>query len=326
MNSLLRYTKKSAFFLFISASVLLAGGLVVANATSSGSSTTFFACLNSGVLSHVQTKSETCATGHLISWNQQGPQGPVGPQGLQGATGPRGDTGATGPTGATGATGATGPTGTTGAAGATGPVGATGPIGATGPTGSTGLGFEPTLLWTSGSSYTSQIGSLCAMLLTPTCSHPTFYASSPLPAGASNYTFTNYDIHFSGVSPATYWSNGDNSNLVGAIGIWDVSQSGTATLLASGPSNGWYESCGSLSTAPSTGVQTALCTWDDYPVTIPEGSLAAGDRLVIGFIFGCWNYTSNTWSVRASGIPDVGMSSFVPNVSLTYNLPTQSIN
>jgi len=317
MKFILRYTKKSAFALFVSTSAFLAGGLVFANATTSGSATTYYACLNSGVLSHVQTKSETCATGHLISWNQQGPQGPVGPQGLQGATGPRGDTGATGPTGATGAAGATGPVGATGA---------TGPTGATGATGPTGLGFEPTLLWTSGSSYTSQIGSLCAMLLTPTCSHPTFYASSPLPAGASNYTFTNYDLRFSGVSPVTYWSNGDNSNLVGAIGIWDVSQSGTAKLLASGPSNGWSESCGSLSTAPSTGVQTGLCTWDDNNMTTPEGSLAVGDRLVIGFIFGCWNYTSNTWSVRASGIPDVGMSSFVPNVSLTYNLPTQSIN
>jgi hypothetical protein len=53
-----------------------------------------------------------------LSWNQQGPTGPIGATGAPGPAGPagaRGATGATGPSGATGATGATGPSGSSAA-------------------------------------------------------------------------------------------------------------------------------------------------------------------------------------------------------------------
>ena len=74
---------------------LLLGGTLgsfgVAAATSTPSTTVFYACSNktTGVLSAISTKAPTCAnTATLVSWNS------VGPQGIQGTNGAKGDTGA----------------------------------------------------------------------------------------------------------------------------------------------------------------------------------------------------------------------------------------
>src|SRR5262252_2308427 len=65
--------------------------------------------------------SGACAPNETrLSWNIQGPQGPVGAQGPQGAQGPAGPQGAVGPAGATGAQGPVG------APGAPGPQGVAG--------------------------------------------------------------------------------------------------------------------------------------------------------------------------------------------------------
>jgi len=60
------------------------GGIAVANA--SGTATTYYACLTSGNLSHVQTKAEACTHGHLISWDQKGVQGIQGMSGVNGTS------------------------------------------------------------------------------------------------------------------------------------------------------------------------------------------------------------------------------------------------
>jgi len=58
-----------------------------------------------------------------VSWNNEGPVGPIGATGAKGSTGTKGATGATGPAGARGPQGATGSTGPKGATGAQGPAG-----------------------------------------------------------------------------------------------------------------------------------------------------------------------------------------------------------
>ncbi len=72
----------------------LAGGVLVGGFTlamgvahGTGNTTTYYACLKVGTLSHVGTTSPTsCAAKHIISWNSQGPQGLQGPQGPPGVT------------------------------------------------------------------------------------------------------------------------------------------------------------------------------------------------------------------------------------------------
>ena len=65
---------------------------------------------------HTETGSpKDCGKNEMpVSWNHQGPQGPVGPQGPMGPAGPQGPTGATGPQGATGPAGPQGPAGAAG--------------------------------------------------------------------------------------------------------------------------------------------------------------------------------------------------------------------
>ena len=119
---------------------LLLGGAVgsvgVAAATSSPSTTVFFACLNvkAGTMNSINTTGASkCARGNVeVTWNAVGPKGDRGLQGATGAQGPKGDTGATGPQGLKGDTGATGLQGDTGATGSTGPQGPKGDTGASG--------------------------------------------------------------------------------------------------------------------------------------------------------------------------------------------------
>jgi hypothetical protein len=76
-----------------------------------------------------------------LSWNVQGPTGPVGPAGNVGPTGsqgPVGPAGATGPAGASGPTGAPGERGADGAVGQPGVDGAEGAVGPAGPPGPKG--------------------------------------------------------------------------------------------------------------------------------------------------------------------------------------------
>ena len=82
---------------------LLVAGLLVggslgtfgyAAATSSPSTTVFYACLKAGTLSSVWTQSHACPTGNtVVSWDSVGPQGATG---ARGAVGPKGDNGTNG--------------------------------------------------------------------------------------------------------------------------------------------------------------------------------------------------------------------------------------
>jgi len=110
---------------------LLLGGTLgsfgVAAATSSPSTSVFYACLNvkAGTMNSINTTAAPkCATGNVnTSWNATGPKGDTGSQGVtgqQGLTGPqglKGNTGDTGPQGLKGNTGAQGPQGDMGPSG-----------------------------------------------------------------------------------------------------------------------------------------------------------------------------------------------------------------
>jgi collagen triple helix repeat protein len=106
---------------------------------------TYYACLKDGgllvdgTLSNVGTQPpDRCPlNAHVISWNQQGPQGvpgPAGPQGQQGDAGPQGPQGLQGEPGPQGVPGPAGQTGPQGPAGSSGVSGyeiirVTGPVG-----------------------------------------------------------------------------------------------------------------------------------------------------------------------------------------------------
>ena len=52
----------------------------VTQASAGGPAVTYYACLKSGKLTQVGTSAPTCRSGATsISWNSQGPEGPVGP-------------------------------------------------------------------------------------------------------------------------------------------------------------------------------------------------------------------------------------------------------
>lgn len=109
------------------AGIVLATGVTAAvTLQSSGSGTTYYACLSRGRLSNVGASAPRCWHATQISWNSVGPQGP---QGAAGATGASGATGPQGPAGTPGSPGTQGPKGDTGAAGPQGPKGNTGPQG-----------------------------------------------------------------------------------------------------------------------------------------------------------------------------------------------------
>ena len=67
--------------------VLVPGALFAAAVTAGAqpTSTTYYACLAGGKLTHVGTTTPSCAT--VISWNSQGPTGATGPAGPQGPAG-----------------------------------------------------------------------------------------------------------------------------------------------------------------------------------------------------------------------------------------------
>ncbi|CAN5119816.1 hypothetical protein BH23CHL1_BH23CHL1_05240 [soil metagenome] len=138
----------------IAAMAFIAGSIMTARGQSD---LMFYACESqNGKLHQITTREPDCPRKDtLVSWNENGPVGPVGsvgpegPQGaqgvpgLQGETGPQGLQGETGPQGATGADGPKGATGDTGAHGATGPTGPQGETGAAGPQGPAGVsGYE----------------------------------------------------------------------------------------------------------------------------------------------------------------------------------------
>ena len=91
---------------------LLLGGTLgsfgVAAATSTPSTTVFYACLNvkAGTMNHISTtKAPKCASGNVnTSWNATGPKGDTGVSGTNGTNGAKGDTGAQGAKGDTGST------------------------------------------------------------------------------------------------------------------------------------------------------------------------------------------------------------------------------
>ena len=95
---------------------LLLGGTLgsfgVAAATSTPSTTVFYACLNvkAETMNHINTtKAPNCASGNVnTSWNATGPKGYTGSQGVAGQQGPKGDTGSQGVAGQQGAKGDTG--------------------------------------------------------------------------------------------------------------------------------------------------------------------------------------------------------------------------
>jgi Collagen triple helix repeat (20 copies) len=103
------------------------GSVGVAAATSSPSTTVFYACLNvkAGTMNSINTTgAPKCAKGNVnTSWNANGPKGDTG---SQGSTGPQGLKGDTGPQGLQGLTGDVGPQGLKGDTGLQGPKGDTG--------------------------------------------------------------------------------------------------------------------------------------------------------------------------------------------------------
>lgn len=111
---------------------LLLGGTLgsfgVAAATSTPSTTVFYACLNVtvGTMNSINTTgAPKCGKGNVnTSWNAIGPKGDTGSQGVAGQQG------VTGPRGLQGLTGDTGPQGLKGDTGATGPQGPPEPTGA----------------------------------------------------------------------------------------------------------------------------------------------------------------------------------------------------
>jgi hypothetical protein len=139
---------------FAASVLLLAGSAAMA----APKSTVIIACYSkeTGRARIVNSAAECRRDENVISWNVEGPQGPVGeqgpagPMGLQGPAGPAGAKGANGaagpagpqglqgPSGPAGATGPIGPAGAVGAQGPAGPAGATGPAGPIGPAGPTG--------------------------------------------------------------------------------------------------------------------------------------------------------------------------------------------
>lgn len=104
-------------------------GLIVAGFPRLGDAATIYGCYGKFLWNTVRIVSgpDQCARHEIpISWNSEGPIGPVGPQGQVGPIGP---TGATGPQGLKGDTGAQGPqrgSGTSGADGCHGPSGQSG--------------------------------------------------------------------------------------------------------------------------------------------------------------------------------------------------------
>jgi hypothetical protein len=174
---------------------LLLGGTLgsfgVAAATSTPSTTVFYACLNvkAGTMNNISTtKAPKCATGNInISWNATGPKGDTGSQG---------STGQQGLTGLRGLQGLTGDTGLQGLKGDAGEQGLTGLRGLQGPAGADGQGIEATLEWNSGAPYTGStsemhsqaIGDASLTYPTANFSNFTFLKSGPLPDYAANLT------------------------------------------------------------------------------------------------------------------------------------------
>jgi hypothetical protein len=82
------------------------GSVGVAAATSSPSTTVFYACLNvkAGTMNSINTTAvPKCAKGNInTSWNATGPKGDTGVSGTNGTNGAKGDAGAKGDTGAQG--------------------------------------------------------------------------------------------------------------------------------------------------------------------------------------------------------------------------------
>jgi hypothetical protein len=190
---------------------LLLGGTLgsfgVAAATSTPSTTVFYACLNvkAGTMNHISTtEAPKCASGNVnTSWNATGPKGDTGSQGVAGQQGLRGLQGLTGDTGLQGLKGDAGEQGLTGLTGLQGPAG---------PAGADGQGIEATLEWNSGAPYTGStsemhsqaIGGASLTYPTANFSNFTFLKSGPLPHYAANLTadlgvvggFCNYVCSF----------------------------------------------------------------------------------------------------------------------------------
>ena len=85
------------------AAMLVGATLTVAvTAGAQGSSTTYYACLAKGILSHVGTTVPGCSTGaKKISWNSVGPAGKDGTNGTNGSAGKDGTNGTNGTNGTT---------------------------------------------------------------------------------------------------------------------------------------------------------------------------------------------------------------------------------
>ena len=150
----------AALGLAASAAALASGG---ASVTAAG---TITACHKSSgkdlrIVSHA---SKCKRSERALTWNVEGPAGPVGPAGATGPAGaagpigPMGPMGPMGPIGPQGLEGNAGPQGLTGPAGAAGPAGPAGPQGPQGPAGPSGAALE-SLAALDGSACSKQDGS-----------------------------------------------------------------------------------------------------------------------------------------------------------------------
>jgi hypothetical protein len=118
MNFLTRNRKQAAI---LSAGIIGLGALGAgAYAAIPSSSGVITACYTSsgGSIRVIDAATVGCKKGETqLTWNIQGPPGPIGPSGAPGPTGPAGSPGVPGPSGPTGAPGSPGPSGPPGPAG-----------------------------------------------------------------------------------------------------------------------------------------------------------------------------------------------------------------
>ncbi|MDK0953377.1 collagen-like protein [Clostridium perfringens] len=153
-----------------------------------------------------------------------GPQGPIGPQGNQGPIGPQGEQGPQG------ATGPQGPQGPVGPQGNQGPIGPQGPVGPQGPQGQPGVNFNDTLLVSSSSLSSQNVGS--NGIFTYNIQNPNGSTFTAITANIANGTFTINE-------PGRYlfiWSfNLDNTNNTTANTIVSLFRNGFRIFLSGTP-------------------------------------------------------------------------------------------
>ena len=125
---------RSHLFVAVIAGVLgasVAGAGIAIAGDDTGATITACVHTQNGETRIVGSESDCRKAEEPLTWNVEGPAGPVGPAGPEGPAGPVGADGPAGPAGPEGPTGPEGPAGPTGPMGPQGPMGPPGPAGTT---------------------------------------------------------------------------------------------------------------------------------------------------------------------------------------------------